>query len=125
MRRKWLLVTIGAALLGLLTLMYSLVGAMTGVYACPAMKGIVPGNGYFVRRGDSWYLVGIGNESLVPYVEELDRAHFDIKSGIWIVTVTERGGGETVRAFTPWNLADVYRLTFGNFNAVGRTPGWP
>lgn len=117
-RRKWLLVAIGSALLMVLALMYSLVGAMTGVYSCPSVAMLGPGTGYLVRRGDEWHWVLLGNGA--PTADILDRGRIDIDPGIWSVSATLRGEAVTIRAYAPWNLADVYRLTFGGHRSLGR-----
>lgn len=125
MKRKRLLIAISGALLGLLTLMYSLVGAMTGVYSCPALGILGPGNPYVVRRGDDWHWVVIGNGIRTPRVNALGRERIDIRTGVWVMTMTVRmrdGAEMEIRAFAPWNLVDVYSLTFGINRSLG-SPG--
>lgn len=131
MRRKWLLLTIGGVFLGLLAVMYSLVGAMSGVYSCPDVQlFIASSRAYMILRGEEWYYVQLGDvvqpeDDEGPYVEKGANGKFIIRHGIWSVTFTDKRDGTFMRACSPWNLADVYALTFGRDRSVGRAAGSP
>lgn len=121
MRRRWLLVLAAVAVLGSAALLYSLVGAMTGVYAFPSLAEIAaPGNGYLVRRGDDWQGVVIGADGAIAHTAMVQRNEARIESGVWTVTVILSEGGTVYRGSVPWNLADVYALTFGRHRSLGR-----
>ena len=126
MRRRWLLVLAAVAVLGSATLLYSLVGAMTGVYSFPFLAQIAaPGNGYLVRRGDDWHGVVIGGDGAIAHAAPVQQHEARMEFGVWTVTVTMSEGGAIYRGSVPWNLADVYALTFGRHRSLGRSAAAP
>ena len=108
-------------LLGLLTLMYSLMGAMAGVYVYDGDQVGMNGHGYVIRRGDTWYEMHYTFRSPTTLdVGEITEENVDIRPGIWAMTLKTCREDHSVRAFASWNPIDIYRFTFGDNRSLGR-----
>lgn len=122
MKRKPVLLFLGIALALSLVLLYSLMGAMAGVYVYAGDQVGDQGYGYFFRRGDAWYEGHFTISSpTMPEIYAIDEKHVDIAPGIWSMTVTVRDGPVVIRARAALNPLDIYRFTFGDYRSLGRT----
>jgi hypothetical protein len=111
--RQRVLIASGVVLLLALLLAWSLAGAMTGIYSCPAATILDGSHGYLVRRGEAWYVVNI-NGNLGDRVQSLSPEHCTVEVGIWTSVVILREDGARISAYTPPNLFDVWALKWGD-----------
>ena len=119
MKRKYKLMCAGSGILLSLLLIYSLIVAMTGIYACPLEAHLDGSHCYLVKCGEAWCLVNMrGN--LGDQVNPLPVDQFEVRAGWWTATAVSRSNGYRSRAFAPYNLVDIADLVFGSRRDLGR-----